>query len=511
MKQERERDDPAFPSSQQVDDGDKNGGGPLPTLSEVLACQINEWYPAFAKEEEEEEELDDQGDVACNDEDGAVARRRQRRRRSRQRRKKITIPTLLLPLPNDFVSFLRQERNGGGTEHRAVGLRLPRGAQTSSTLWRSSNGGGSGVDDASDQWSSDSENNDDNARHVTTALQGRDGNDNDQVLPDNDGNDCAFPELDHQIKGAIHQLGGTVAPKLNWSAPKDATWLPLNGTLACRTPGDVYLLLQSSDFVAYDLDHALVDVQLQSSPLPPTSPPTPTPPPLSTPEDAPHTSFYLALRKWCNLHPSREFRCFVRDHRLVAVSQRHHSQHYPHLRNDRSHHRQLLYRCFRNHIQHRYACGQVSRYVFDAYIDKRNRVWLLDFNVWGKRTDPLLFSWNELERLEDVSKVEEEEDDECDDTTDDDSDSEEEDDNDGHDNRRGDFELRVVETAHEIRGDPLASYRAPIDAVHVASWTGAAGGSGSIGAGSAFEAFRQMCVAPSELDGDEDEETDSET
>ena len=71
--------------------------------------------------------------------------------------------------------------------------------------------------------------------------------------------------------------------------------------------------------------------------------------------------------------------------------------------------------------------------------------------------------------------------------------------------------LRVVETAHEIRGDPLASYRAPIDAVHVASWTGAAGGSGSIGAGSAFEAFRQMCVAPSELDGDEDEETDSET
>ena len=168
--------------------------------------------------------------------------------------------------------------------------------------------------------------------------------------------------------------------------------------------------------------------------------------------------------------------------------------------------RKLLRHYFRYYVQRRYAHGQVSRYVFDTYIDKRHRVWLLDFNVWGRRTDPLLFTWNELEQLESFSHVEEQEEDEevdendGDDATDDDTDSEEEGDDDVT-KARGGFELRVVETAHEIRGDPLASYRAPIDAVHVASWTGA-GNNGSGGGtgtgGSAFEAFRQLCVAPSE-------------
>ena len=30
------------------------------------------------------------------------------------------------------------------------------------------------------------------------------------------------------------------------------------------------------------------------------------------------------------------------------------------------------------------------------YIDKRERVWLIDFNPFGRRTDSLLFSWDEL-------------------------------------------------------------------------------------------------------------------
>ena len=35
--------------------------------------------------------------------------------------------------------------------------------------------------------------------------------------------------------------------------------------------------------------------------------------------------------------------------------------------------------------------------VLDLYIDKKNRVWILDFDVFSSCTDALLFSWEELD------------------------------------------------------------------------------------------------------------------
>ncbi len=34
--------------------------------------------------------------------------------------------------------------------------------------------------------------------------------------------------------------------------------------------------------------------------------------------------------------------------------------------------------------------------VMDVYVDKKQRVWLVDFGVFGGTTDPLLFSWSAL-------------------------------------------------------------------------------------------------------------------
>lgn len=62
-----------------------------------------------------------------------------------------------------------------------------------------------------------------------------------------------FPELDQQIERAIKALGGSTCIKLNWSTPIDAAWI--SGTIRCYTPGDVYLLLKSSDRIAFDLEH----------------------------------------------------------------------------------------------------------------------------------------------------------------------------------------------------------------------------------------------------------------
>jgi hypothetical protein len=34
--------------------------------------------------------------------------------------------------------------------------------------------------------------------------------------------------------------------------------------------------------------------------------------------------------------------------------------------------------------------------VVDLYVDKKKRVWILDFDTFASSTDPLLFSWEEL-------------------------------------------------------------------------------------------------------------------
>ena len=43
----------------------------------------------------------------------------------------------------------------------------------------------------------------------------------------------------------------------------------------------------------------------------------------------------------------------------------------------------------------------------DVYIDKRNRIWIIDFNVFGEPTSSLLFEWTELLSLADNAQNEE--------------------------------------------------------------------------------------------------------
>ena len=60
-----------------------------------------------------------------------------------------------------------------------------------------------------------------------------------------------FKEVEDFVKEALNDFGAVV-PKLNWSAPRDASWM--FGNLQCTTPGQVYTLLKSSELVHYDLD-----------------------------------------------------------------------------------------------------------------------------------------------------------------------------------------------------------------------------------------------------------------
>lgn len=173
-----------------------------------------------------------------------------------QTRSNVTIKSVVIrPLPADFLEFLQSD-----------GVRLPVGATKVSSCAPSEQEG-------EEIWSSDDEDNDDHDDEESTTSPKQ----------------FSFPTLNRQIQEAIDKLEGSVVPKLNWSSPKDATWIN-NGTLKCQTPGDVYLLLKSSDFVMHDITHAM--------------------------EDPSSIEYELVLRKWCNLHPSMEFRCFVYNHEI---------------------------------------------------------------------------------------------------------------------------------------------------------------------------------------------------
>jgi len=55
----------------------------------------------------------------------------------------------------------------------------------------------------------------------------------------------------------IEDFDGAVFPKLNWSSPKDATWISTTGTLKCETVSEIFLLLKSSDYITHDLSQPI--------------------------------------------------------------------------------------------------------------------------------------------------------------------------------------------------------------------------------------------------------------
>mmetsp|Transcript_34396 Transcript_34396/g.75299 ORF Transcript_34396/g.75299 Transcript_34396/m.75299 type:complete len:403 (-) Transcript_34396:40-1248(-) len=355
--------------------------------------------------------------------------------------KNCTIKSIVIPLPPIFIEYLLSD-----------GVRLPDGANKLSSCAPAHEDGG---------WSSD-DNGSDAAADEDDSIEGK---------------HYSFPELNQSIVDAISSLGGAVIPKLNWSSPKDATWVN-NGTMKCETPGDVYILLKSSDFVMHDILHTYDTCAFEGT----TSSNVDTATGDSQ-DDA--CQYELVLRKWSNLHASQEFRCFVANNTLVAVSQRNHTQHYQHLTKSYMKIRSQILEFFVDAVQNRFASGAISKYVFDCYVDKNGRVWLMDFNPWSTRTDSLLFTWEELLRIaadaandelqsaaNDANGDEEGKDDEivsCENTK---------------------PHMRVVETELEVRQDPISSFRAPIDTVDLMS--------DAEGANS-FQNFMAMCEKPSNL------------
>ena len=217
-----------------------------------------------------------------------------------------------------------------------------------------------------------------------------------------------WPDVHASIISTIVELDGSVVPKLNWSAPKDATWIAATNSMECQTPNDIYLLLKSSDFITHDLEQAFDGCSEDVEDTPPLQlSSSSSQQPESIKSKGPSIPYYLVLRKTIPaLITSLEFRCFVRRRRLLCICQRD-LNHYAFLPSLLPTLKSLIQDFFEQKLQSTFPD---ENFVFDVYVpqaNERGRVWLIDINPWAPRTDPLLFSWLELLTMpEPVSRTE---------------------------------------------------------------------------------------------------------
>ncbi|KAF8650155.1 hypothetical protein AX16_005390 [Volvariella volvacea WC 439] len=203
----------------------------------------------------------------------------------------------------------------------------------------------------------------------------------------------SFPELDAQIRACIKEYSA-VFPKLNFTSPKDASWiLPPSSPLKCTSPSDVYMLLKSSDFVMHDLDTTDVFAGCNLDPTGTT-----------TNDASPAYSLELVLRKWYPIDKSRELRCFVRHNRLIGICQRD-TNYYDFLNEPAM--QEKVTTAIRNfweeHIKSKFASED---YIFDFLLTRDlTKGHIIDFNPYAQRTDSLLFTFDELQDISSEAKA----------------------------------------------------------------------------------------------------------
>ena len=192
-----------------------------------------------------------------------------------------------------------------------------------------------------------------------------------------------FPDLENDINRAIDYIQGSstrgAVPKLNWSCPSDALWVNPTASLTCSNAKEVVMMLKSSDRIMHD-----VDLLMQLEALPSE----------------------LVLRRYQQgLRPEREFRAFVKGKRLVGVSQRDISQHFPQLAQRHSESKETEIDVIKKTIERFHevvikgSFFPLDSFSYDIYItSESHEVRILDFNpVYSDAaTSSLLFQWSEL-------------------------------------------------------------------------------------------------------------------
>jgi hypothetical protein len=195
--------------------------------------------------------------------------------------KKITFKTVILPIPNDVLEYLRSDGS----------LILPKECNKP---------------DHQDDPDSDNEVEESN-------FPDDQDDDDDDSRGANETEQPTFPDFNAQVQAGIERLGGQVFCKLNWSAPRDASWVGVAHSLKCDSLDQIWLLLKSSEFIQHDLTQPFKDC-------------------CDVSDEEFKGTYVLVLKKWSgDLNPATEFRCFVKNRKLFAIEQRDASSYFSHI------------------------------------------------------------------------------------------------------------------------------------------------------------------------------------
>lgn len=179
------------------------------------------------------------------------------------------------------------------------------------------------------------------------------------------------------LEGCFNDYG-SIFPKLIWKAPSDASWISTSG-LRCFVVEDVILLLKSSTRIA-DV-YATFDAMNERE----------------------KSSPYMVARKWKDINPRGEYRCFIRDRTIVAFCQRHVDLCVSPSDIEIASLREKMFDFFECKILPNVQEGNCPRsFTMDIYYDDRMGSYqLLDFGVFTPEQpeDSLLFDWREIEEF----------------------------------------------------------------------------------------------------------------
>lgn len=199
--------------------------------------------------------------------------------------------------------------------------------------------------------------------------------------------------------------------------------------MCCKDITDIYQLLKASSISKEDLAcHNLPIFDLQ--PMDGACSSTDTDNSDSSIDQATNCNQYLVFKKWHDIHPGTEFRCFVQNKKLIGISPRDWPQYHEYICTQRVNIVNDIVSIFKEHIKPKfplYDCKQflhlIIRYcinfwwlskfafllftdIFDVVRDAKDRVFLVDFSPFNEKySESLAFEWSELMEHDEVYRI----------------------------------------------------------------------------------------------------------
>lgn len=173
-----------------------------------------------------------------------------------------------------------------------------------------------------------------------------------------------FTDFDQEIKRCIKEVGGSAFIKVNSKAPTDASWAmsTSNAPLEVTEPLLVWQLLKSSDRIQPCLEHCSPTLHFQS---------------------------------FIPIITGTEYRCFIQNNRLQAISQRDIHAHYPYtIENLDANSKSLTLFISENVIPVLSDYFEETELILDVYKTGNGDWKILDIDILAPETNCLLFDYN---------------------------------------------------------------------------------------------------------------------